>query len=396
MSRWMLLVVSLILPAVGMAAAAESNNLDAGAVIQDLVARGDATMDGYAPDQGVEAMDAFSGLYFDVFEGSGLETAIGMKDPGLKTRVESLFGAVIGLAGNGAAAPETAGAWSELRTALTEDVAPLFDQKAVGFGGIVLQSFLILVREGFEAMLVVMALAAYLRRSSAGAGMSALYVGIALALLASVLTAYGLNILFQASGAAREALEGVTMLVASAVLLYVSQWLLAKRQADKWQAYIRKKVDSALSGGQLWALGLAVFLAVYREGAETILFFYALAGQAQDAALPMLLGASGAVAVLVAVFLLMRMASLQLPLPIFFSVTAALLFYLAFSFAGTGVLELQEAGWIAITPVIGVPRLTWLGVYPTLETLLAQSLVLLPLALTFAWVWRRRQSFKAV
>jgi len=376
----------------GTNANAAAQKVDADAVIGELVTSGDAALQAYEPENGMDTMDRFSALYFDVFEGKGLETVVGMKDPHLKTRVESRFGEVIGLSAKGAPKGEVSGAWLKLKGALTTDVANLFADEDLSFTGLVLQSFLILLREGFEAMLVVMALAAYLRRSAGGRGMSSLYAGVGLALVASLLTAYGMKILFDISGTAREALEGITMLFAAAVLLYVSHWLLAKQQSDKWQAYIRRKVDRALSNGQLWALGLAVFLAVYREGAETILFYYALAGQAENAALPMLLGSAGAAGALVVTFLIMRTASLRLPLPLFFSATAALLFYLAFSFAGTGILELQEAGWVDITPLPGIPRLAWLGVYPTLETLLAQAVVLLPLILSGGWLWLRRRA----
>lgn len=386
--RWRILLLALLLPAMGQAA----DRLDADAVVSDLVSQGDAAADAYSPETGLDTMDAFSGLYFDVFEATGLEAAVGMQDPALKARVESLFGEVIGLAGQGVPKVRLGSAWAGLRSAITDDVRILFVDQDISFAGVATQAFLILLREGFEAMLVVMALAAYLRRSAAGKGMSALYAGIALAVMASVLTAYGIRVLFEVSGAAQEALEGVTMLVAAAVLLYVSHWLLAKRQADKWQAYIRNKVDRAISSGQLWALGFAVFLAVYREGAETILFYYALAGQAEASTAPMLLGGCLAALVLAAAFLAMRTASLKLPLPVFFSVTAALLFYLALNFAGTGILELQEAGWVAITPIPGIPRVTWLGLYPTMETLFAQGLVLLPLCLTAIWLWRQRRS----
>ncbi|KAA1175958.1 FTR1 family iron permease [Marinobacter salinexigens] len=396
MARWLVFVVAVLLPLSSLADIPQEDTLAAGAVVQQLVESGDAAAEDYHLSNGLDTMDTFSSLYFDVFEGSGLEVAVGVKDPGLKARVESMFGAVIGLAGQGAGKQQLAAAWSELRDVLENEVGPLFSNEKVGFGGLALQAFLILLREGFEAMLVIMALAAYLRRSSADSGMLALYTGIALALVASALTAFGMNILFQASGVAREALEGVTMLCASVVLLYVSHWLLAKRQAEKWQAYIRRKVDGALSGGQRWALGLAVFLAVYREGAETILFYYALAGQSGHPVVPMLLGSGAAAAVLLAAFLVMRAASLKLPLPVFFSVTAALLFYLAFNFAGTGILELQEAGWVGITPITGAPRLTWLGIYPTLETLLAQALVMVPLVLTAVWAWHRHRAMTTI
>jgi len=109
-----------------------------------------------------------------------------------------------------------ASAWASLRSAVTDDVQDLFVDQDISFAGLATQAFLILLREGFEAMLVVMALAAYLRRSAAGN--SALYAGIALAVMASVFIVYGIRVLFEVSGAAQEALEGVTMLVAAAVL----------------------------------------------------------------------------------------------------------------------------------------------------------------------------------
>jgi len=135
---------------------------------------------------------------------------------------------------------------------------------------------------------------------------------------------------------------------------------------------------------------------VYREGAETILFYYALAGQAEATATPLLLGGILATLALIAAYLMMRAASLKLLLPLFFGVTAMLMFYLAFSFAGTGILELQEAGWVPITPISGVPRVTWLGLFPTLETLLAQGIVLLPLGLTAIWRSHQRQAAASV
>ncbi len=385
--RKLWLVLILLVPVLVQA----GQKLDAPGVVSELTNRGDAVTAAYTPANGLDTMDAFSSLYFDVFEATGLEVAVGIKDPGLKTRVESMFGEVVGLAGQGATKAKLMAAWQQLRSALTEDVQALFAQEDTSFTSLALQAFLILLREGFEAMLVVMALAAWIRRSNAGEGMSALYGGIALALVASMLTAYGIKILFEVSGAGQDALEGITMLVASAVLLYVSHWLLAKRQADKWQAYIRNKVDRALSAGQLWALGFAVFLAVYREGAETILFYYALAGQTEQTATPLVLGGGLAMLALVAAYLMMRTASLRVPLPVFFTATAALLFYLAFDFAGTGILELQEAGWVSNTPLQGIPRITWLGIYPTLETLMAQGVVLMPLGLTAIWLWRQRR-----
>ena len=169
------------------------------------------------------------------------------------------------------------------------------------------------------------------------------------------------------------------------MLFYVSYWLISKSESTRWQAYINGKIDSALSTGSALTLGFAAFLAVYREGAETVLFYQAIAGQSNGDFAPIILGFLLGLAVLAVLYLLMRSASFRLPIGLFFGLTAGLLYYLAISFAGGGVLELQEAGWLSITPVAGIPTITWLGLYPTQETLLAQSLLVIPLFIALAW-----------
>jgi len=241
-------------------------------------------------------------------------------------------------------------------------------------------------------MLVITALVTYLRRQGADQQLPVIYYGVGLALLASVLTAWLLQAIFHINGgASQEALEGVTMLIAAAVLFYVSYWLISKSEASRWQAWIRGQINQALSKGSLFALGFAAFLAVYREGAETVLFYQALAGQVDGQWLALLTGISAAALALVAMYWVMRKASLRLPIGLFFAITAGLLYYLAISFAGNGVLELQQAGWIAITPLDWLPSITWLGVYPTLETSLAQLLLLAPLPFALWWWMKQRR-----
>lgn len=385
-------LVLWLLACLAWAGPAAAQEVDFEAVVASLVEQGDAVLAEYAPQHGADAADLLSGLYFDVFEGSGMEAAVGLDDPARKGALESRFGAVIGEAARGAPAPQVAAAWDALKADLRATAAAR-PASAGGFWGLLVQSFLILVREGFEAMLVVTALLAYLRKVGAAAQQRVVYHGVGWAVLASALTAWLLGAVFAVSGAGREALEGITMLLAAAVLFYVSYWLFARREAARWQAYIRGHIDRALSRGSLFTLGFAAFLAVYREGAETVLFYQALAGQADGRYAPLLAGfAAGAVALAV-VYLLLRDASRRLPLGLFFGVTAALLYYLAVSFAGHGVLELQEAGWVGITPLAGIPRVQWLGLFPTAEGVAAQALLVVPaLLLLGVWALRRRAS----
>ncbi len=386
---WLLL---LLFPVLGFGATgpASDGSVDFHAVVGELTRQGDQILAGYRPENGMDTADAISGLYFDIFEGSGMEAAIGMQDPGLKSELESRFSKIIGLASRERAADQVVVAWQQLRTHL-QQVADARQPTGEDFWGLLVQAFLILLREGFEAMLVITALVAYLRRQGAGGQVRVVYHGTFWALLASLVTAWLFSVVLQISGAGREALEGVTMLLAAGVLFYVSYWLISKSEAARWQAFIHARINSALSRGSTFALGLAAFLAVYREGAETVLFYQALNGQANGQWWPLLAGFGLAAASLLLLYRLMQAASFRLPIGLFFTLTAVLLYYLSVTFAGNGVLELQEAGWLGITPIDGVARISWLGLYPTLETLTAQLLLIIPLPLAIAWWWSQRR-----
>jgi len=345
----------------------------------------------YEPDKGMDTADVFSDLYFDVFEDSGMEAVIGLNDPGAKSELESLFSSVIGLASKARPHAEVSQAWEKLRSRIGSVAVNVAGKESEGFWSILLQSFLILLREGFEAILVITALITYLKRQGENNKLPYIYHGVAWAVVASVLTAVLLSVVFEVSGSVQEALEGVTMLIAAVVLFYVSYWLISKREAARWQAYIRTKMNTALSRGSTLALGFAAFLAVYREGAETVLFYQAMAGQADGQYSAIAIGFVLALLGLGSIFWLMRAASFRLPIGLFFTLTAGLLYYLAISFAGKGVLELQAANWVGITPLEWVPRIPWLGLYPSMETVLAQLVLLIPLPVALGIrAWQRR------
>ncbi len=369
-----------------------SKSLNYQVVVDEIAAKGNTLITNYKAETGLDTGDEFSSLYFDVFEGRGLETAIAMSNPSLKTELESHFSTVIGLASQGKPQSQVQTAWLSLHNLLQKTAQ---EQSAKGekggFWSLVIQSFLILLREGFEAMLVITALVTYLRRQKATDRLPVIYYSVGLALVASALTAYLISEVIK-SGEAQEALEGITMLIAAAVLFYVSYWLISKSESARWQSWIKGKMDSALSKGSAFALGLAAFLAVYREGAETVLFYQALAGQTDNSFPAISLGFAMAAVALVIMYWIMKTASLRLPIGVFFTLTAIVLYYLSVTFAGNGILELQEAKWISITPVEWLPRVTWLGLYPTVETVSAQILLLIPLPFAIYWWAKQRQN----
>jgi high-affinity iron transporter len=155
-----------------------------------------------------------------------------------------------------------------------------------------------------------------------------------------------------------------------------------------WQRFVHRRVAGALTRGGALALVAVAFLAVYREGVETVLFYQALYGTGGAAgAAPVTGGLVVGGALLVAAFVAMERFGVRLPLRPFFAVTGVMLYFLAVVFAGRGVAELQEGSWLGVTPVRGIPTSEFFGLHPTLESLVAQGLLVAALLVAFAWAF---------
>jgi len=252
------------------------------------------------------------------------------------------------------------------------------------------QAIAIVVREGLEIILIVGALLTWVRRSGRPDLVRVIHGAVAGGVLASLATAFVLMTGLQRLPWAKEAIEGVAMLIASLVLFWVSYWLISKAEADRWQRFIRDKVETAIGTGSRAALAGAAFLAVYREGFETVLFYQALVASGGGAG-PATVGFLAGGVLLALVYAVMRWLGMQIPIRPFFLVTGALLYGLAIVFAGRGVAELQEAALVGMTPVPYVPTLPALGVFPTVETVAAQGVLLALLVLAAVVTVRRRR-----
>ena len=244
-----------------------------------------------------------------------------------------------------------------------------------------LAAFAILLREGLEALLVVIAMIAFLRRAERTDALRYVHGGWVVALVAGAATwalaTYALSI----TGRGRELTEGFGALLAALVLLSVGVWMHGKAQADEWRRYIAGKMQGALSRGSAWFLFGLAFIVVYREVFETILFYAALWSAGNGFSL--LAGALVAIAALAAIAWAMLRLSRSLPIAQFFRYSAILIAVLAVVLAGKGVAALQEAGLIGITPLAWVPRIELLGLFPTLEALGAQLAMAGALAIGF-------------
>jgi len=310
-----------------------------------------------------------------------LETPARAKKPGLVATMERHFADFKGaLRKNDIAAAKSS------RDAIADGLPSVIDltQQPSSNSQTFFPSFLIILREGFEAILVIGAVVAFLIKTGHRERLRSIWLGIVLGLVASLATAVVLKTLLAAMPASREIVEATTMLIAVVVLFSVSYWLISKVEAAKWQKFIRVKVTSALEHGGGKALALVAFLAVYREGAETALFYQALFNEGPNVGLPLALGIIVGFAVLAVVFTLFYRYGVKIPMRPFFTVTSILLYYLAFVFMGKGIRELQEGNIMRITVVPGAPHIEAMGIYPSMETLMAQGILII--LLIFAMV----------
>ena len=359
--------------------------------IESVLNRG---VDAYAEGRIDNAKASVSEAYFNGFEGSGMETAVGLYiSTGRKSELESMFGEIRKAMAANAPPDDVKKKIGLLARALENDAKKLPEKgegKRESPYTTFVNSFIIILREGFEAILVISALTAYLTKAGQRDNVRTVYKGAGAALIASVITAVLLETVITIRGAGKEALEGITMLLATAVLFYVSYWLITKIQVAKWQHYIKSKVESSLSRGNMFALGFAAFLAVYREGAETILFYQALYSTSDGNSAAIIAGFAAGSLLLIGLFILIKYGSVRIPIGPFFAVTSALLYYLAFTFAGKGIRELQEAEWVSFTPIEGLPAVGFLGFYPTWEGIALQAVLVLALliAVVYSFVLR--------
>lgn len=254
-----------------------------------------------------------------------------------------------------------------------------------------LNSALIIVREGLEATLVLAAILAMLKVMGATDAVRYIHLGWILALFAGGLTWLATQTVLTFSGQNRESMEGFISVFAAVALFYVGYWLHTKSEAKRWQAFIRGKVENVLSGKKLLGLIGISFFAVYREAFEVVLFYQALWLQNENGHHLILSGFIAGLALLVVLTFGILKLGLNVPLKYFFGATGTLLYIVAFIFAGNGIKELQAAGWVSTTPLKFPPQAPLLGIYPTLETVAAQTLMLCAFIATSIWMAQERK-----
>ncbi|MEO6747141.1 MAG: cytochrome c/FTR1 family iron permease [Caldimonas sp.] len=313
-------------------------------------------------------------------------------EPSLKARDAALMGEVETAMGN-YRSKITSGTPAEVESSANSLLA-LFDRvdsRLAPSENDALSTFIgaltILLREGVEALLVVVAMIAFLRKAERPDVLRYVHAGWVVALAGGGVTWLAATYLVGISGASRELTEGFSSLFAAVVLLGVGMWMHQKSVAGRWQFYLQGKLSAALNSRTAWLLFGLSFVAVYREVFETVLFYAALWTEGNG--LPLLAGLGCGLAVLGVLAAILLRTSARLPIGKFFAASSLLVAVLAVVLAGKGTAALQEAGVLSVDPV-PFPRIDVLGVHPSAQTLISQAAVLVVVVITYLVNTRRR------
>ncbi|HET7629672.1 MAG TPA: FTR1 family protein [Bacillales bacterium] len=275
-------------------------------------------------------------------------------------------------------------------SAMKSQLAPLAEQTSYSFW----DAAIILLREGLEIILILAALLSFLKKTNNADKRKWIWGGAGAGVLVSVGLAFGLTSILTAAvaGKERELLEGITGLAAVVVMFTVGSWLHNKSNIVSWNKFINEKVGTALARGSLWSLAFVSFLTVVREGAETIIFYLGIVSDISTTQL--LTGMATAVLILFVFGFAIIKFSVKLPIGGLFLGITVLIYYLALKFTGESIHALQVVDQVPADSIAGFPTIDWLGVYPTWQTLLAQIVLLVLIAVQTIWSAKRKKAMR--
>jgi high-affinity iron transporter len=336
------------------------------------------------------AYEAARNAYLDHFE--FVEIPLRVRDEALTLELEEDFAILRNQIQGAGAVSEVEATAAELSRGLDRVERRLSDPGLAAPLLAAISAFIILFREGFEAVLVIAAILGYLEASRSGHYRGAVLRGVAAAAIATVVTFLVAGLVFSLAPVERELLEAGTALLAVAVLFYVSFWLVSRLEQRRWMEFVKAKVWAAAGTGSSLALAGVGFTAVYREGFETVLFYQALLSFAEGLELWVAAGTAVAAILLGAVGWLIFRAGKRLPVKAFMTTAVVMVMALSVAFIGNAVRALQEAAMIPVTFLSGVPQLPIFlaeltGWHPTSQTLLAQAALTLVYVAGAAWTF---------
>lgn len=248
---------------------------------------------------------------------------------------------------------------------------------------------LILLREGLEALLIILALVSFLNKSGQNKMRKWIYVGAFVGVLLSAIAAILMSTILNSAtiDTNRELMEGYVGLVAAAMMIGVGIWLHSKSSVVSWNRYISKQMGNAISSGSIFAMAAISFLSVFREGAETLVFYAGIAPKMETS--QFILGIVVALFILAVLAIVLFKASGKIPIHKFFAVATVLIYVLAFKIIGVSLHTLQLTDNLSTTIVDGLPVISLIGFYPTAETIIGQAILLVLVAATIIYKKKR-------
>ena len=327
-----------------------------------------------------EALVTSRSAYLDSYE--GIEIPLRPIDPDFTLDMEIKFAELRNLIQQHKPYPEVEAKVIEIRNGLDESERLVTGTGLIAPSLAFTTSFSIIFREGLESALIIGAILTYLEASRNAHYKKHVYFGIIISIIAIVITWFIAQFVIEISGASKELIEAIAGISAVAVLFWVSFWILNKVETKKWIEFVKAKVWQATTTGSVMVFAMLSFFTVYREGFETVLFYQAMLSFARNMESFVILGLVLGLAVIISVVFIIRKLGKKLPLRVLFGLTMGIGAYMSIAFIGNAIREFQEVGYISTTHMFGIiPRLeinlaTMTGIHPTLETTVAQIILL--------------------
>ncbi|OAO24358.1 FTR1 family iron permease [Mammaliicoccus lentus] len=233
---------------------------------------------------------------------------------------------------------------------------------------------LILLREGVEALLIIMALLTVTRKAEQTKASKWIMSGSLLGIILSIALAFIFKAIFENLGSTRELTEGIVGICSVILMVIVGAWLHSKSSLESWEKFINKNMDKAMSTGSLLTFGLVAFLSVFREGAETIIFYLGIVGKISTWSL--ILGILVAVFILILIAVFFNQITKWIPIHRLFFIMSLFIFLLAFKILGVSVHTLQILNILPQHTINHLPFIDLIGLYPTYETVIPQLILI--------------------
>ncbi|MCJ1765298.1 FTR1 family protein [Mammaliicoccus sciuri] len=241
---------------------------------------------------------------------------------------------------------------------------------------------LILLREGVEALLIIMALLTVTRKSEQTKASKWIVTGSVIGIVLSIALAFIFKAIFENLGSTRELTEGLVGIGSVILMIIVGIWLHSKSSLDSWQNFINKNMDKAMSTGSIVTFGLVAFLSVFREGAETIIFYLGIVGKISTWSLILGIIVASVILALIAIFF--NQITKWLPIHRLFFIMSLFIFILAFKILGVSIHTLQILNIVPQHTINHLPFIDLIGFYPTYETLIPQLALVILVVIYYA------------